>query len=97
MGLLSKLKKLLDLGPKKEELKVQVTCDHCGQELDSIFRKNYDLQPSYGSETYEYLVNKELVCPGCYKSLNLKLELDSSLGVLKSQLQGGELTLESEQ
>ncbi|AGB41454.1 hypothetical protein Halha_1513 [Halobacteroides halobius DSM 5150] len=97
MGLLAKIKKIFGLNKKKKMLKVQVICNKCGEEINSVFRKNYDFQPSYGTEEYDYAINKQLVCPGCYNSLDLKMELNQRLKILNSKLEGGSLKIEGEQ
>ncbi|GAB6138461.1 hypothetical protein [Halanaerobaculum tunisiense] len=94
MGLLSKLKSILGFSPQQELVKVRVICDSCGQEIDSVFRRGYDLQPTYAEQDYDYSITKQLVCSGCYKSLELELELDNNLDVLNSELDEGELILD---
>ena len=91
MGIFDKLKKLLGISEQKNLIKLKVKCNKCGEELDSVFRKNYDFQPTYGSEEYDYSIKKELVCPNCYDSINLYLELDKDLEVLKQEISGGQI------
>lgn len=91
MGFFDKVMKILGLGQQKELVKLKVSCNKCGQELDSVFRKNYDFQPTYGSEEYDYSIKKELVCPNCYDSINLYLELDKDLEILQQQIEGGQI------
>ncbi|MGM0501377.1 MAG: hypothetical protein ACQERJ_02505 [Bacillota bacterium] len=86
-----KLKKLLGLKKKKNLIKVVVVCNQCKQEIKSVFRKNYDLQTAYGVEEYDYGINKELVCPNCYSSINLSLELDNNLEILKQEINNGKI------
>jgi hypothetical protein len=93
MGVFSKLKQLLGFKKKKDKVHLKITCSHCGQQFDSVFRRNYDFQPAYGEEEYDYSINKELVCPGCYRSLQLNLELNKSLEISTQNLNNGELEI----
>ena len=91
MGFFAKLKEFLGLEKEKKLLKTKVRCKQCAAEIDSVFRKNYDFQPTYKDQTYEYSINKELVCPNCYDSIDLYLELDENLTVLAAEITGGEI------
>ncbi|MFO7818983.1 MAG: hypothetical protein R6V17_01975 [Halanaerobacter sp.] len=91
MGIFDKIKNLFGMGSQKELLKLRVRCNKCQQDIDSVFRKNYDFQPTYGTEEYQYSITKELVCPNCYDSVNLYLELNKELEVLTEEIEGGEI------
>ncbi len=96
MGLWSKIKEIFGFTKQKEKIKLFITCGHCSQEFDSVFRRNYDFQPSYGQEDFAYAVDKKLVCPGCYKSLHLELKLNKNLEILDQKLDNGELKVAEE-
>ncbi|MBM7555814.1 hypothetical protein [Halanaerobacter jeridensis] len=91
MGIFDKIKKLLGIGSQKDLIKLKVRCNKCQEEIDSVFRKNYDFQPTYGAEEYDYSIQKELVCPNCYDSINLSLELDKNLNILSQEISGGQI------
>lgn len=91
MGFLDKLKSFLSLEKEKKLLKIKVRCNKCEEEVNSVFRKNYDFQPTYNEENYEYSIKKELVCPNCYDSIDLYLELDNELSTLEEEIRGGEI------
>jgi len=92
MSLFNKMKKFLGLKDNNTDvIKVKVICDKCGEEIESYFRRNYDIQTTYGSEEHQYLINKQLVCGSCYQSIKLKVELDSNLNQLNSTVVGGEM------
>ena len=91
MGLISKIKDLLLKEDKKSDLvKTRVICDKCSEEIDSVFRKGYDLQPTYGSKNYAYFVNKKLLCPNCYQSIELELDIKKNLNILNVKVDKGE-------
>jgi hypothetical protein len=96
MGIFAKIKDLFAVKKKKDTVKLIVRCNKCQEEINSIFRKNYDFQPTYGSEDYEYSITKELVCPGCYNSINLYLELDGNLEILQQEISNGQIITEEE-
>ena len=91
MGIFDKIKDLLGFNKQRDLIKIAVSCNKCKQEIDSVFRKNYDFQPSYGAEEYDYSITKELVCPNCYSSINLYLELDNNLEILKQEINHGQI------
>ncbi|WP_027340595.1 hypothetical protein [Halonatronum saccharophilum] len=97
MGLLSKLKKILantSTSEGKDIIKLKVECDKCSQKIDSVFRKSYDLQRSYGNEDYAYLINKKLVCPGCYNKVSLRVELDKGFRQISKEVTKGKIIKE---
>lgn len=89
MGLFSKIKDIFAVKPKKDIIEFEIVCNKCGADIKSVYRKNYDLQSSYGQEEWSYLINKQLVCPGCYQSMKLRVEFDKNLSQIKSNLEGG--------
>lgn len=91
MGIFDKIKDLLGMGSQKELLRLRVRCNKCQQDIDSVFRKDYDLQPTYDAEEYQYSITKELVCPNCYDSVNLYLELNKNLEILTEEIEGGKI------
>ena len=92
MGILSKLKKLFSFtGNNPEIIKINVKCDKCDEVINSVFRKSYDFQPTYGKEPYDYLVKKQLVCPNCYQSIDLRLEINKNLKPVNKSISGGEI------
>ncbi len=97
MSLFSKIKKMFSSNSNGTNvIKLKVVCGNCGEEIVSYFRKNYDMQLSYGDEEYAYLIDKQLICSSCYQSIKLRLELDSNLNQLNSNVVNGEMLFESD-
>jgi hypothetical protein len=99
MGLFSKIKKLFlfnDTGTSKDLIDIHVRCNKCGEQIDSYFRKNYDLQSNYGAGDWAYLIDKNLVCPGCYQSIAMRVEFDKRLNSINSELAGGEFIIDED-
>jgi hypothetical protein len=93
VGFFSKIKELFlfdDTKSGKDLIDIHVKCNKCGERIDSYFRKNYDLQSSYGEEKWAYLIDKNLVCPGCYQNITMRIEFDNLLNKINSELAGGE-------
>lgn len=98
MGILSKLKKLFSFTSSNPELiRINVQCDKCDEVINSVFRKSYDFQPTYGKEPYAYSVNKQLVCSSCYQSIDLRLEINDDLTLLNKSISGGEIINDEEE
>ncbi|WP_018247393.1 hypothetical protein [Orenia marismortui] len=100
MGLLSKLKEIFNLNNNRVNsnniIEIAIGCNKCEEEINSVFRKNYDLQINYGDEDWKYLINKQLVCPGCYQSIKLRIEYDNNLNQINSRLIGGKFLSEED-
>lgn len=99
MGFFSKLKKVFlagDKGTNQNLIEIHVRCNKCGEQINSFFRKNYDLQSDYGGEEWAYLIDKNLVCPGCYQSIIMRIEFDKRLNSINSELTGGEFIIDED-
>ncbi|MFN2340449.1 MAG: hypothetical protein ABR547_04190 [Halanaerobium sp.] len=97
MGFLDKIKSLFTGDSQSKLVDIYVEDDKCGNQMQLLFRKSYDIQKVYEDNSdAAYEIKKVVVCDQCYNKIDLHLEFDKRYNIINQEIESGKIISKEE-
>ena len=83
-------------GKDKKIIKLYLQDKKCGEKIEVLLRKSYDIHRVYEDDKVYYKINKVVVCTKCYNKIRIIVTFDKAYNILTREIENGKFITEEE-
>ena len=80
----------------KNIIRIYLQDNKCGEKIEVLLRKSYDIQRVYEDDSAYYKITKVVVCTKCYNKIKINITFDKNYKVITNYIENGKFITQDE-
>lgn len=80
----------------KNIIRIYLQDNKCGEKIEVLLRKSYDIQRVYEDSNAYYKITKVVVCTKCYNKIKINITFDKNYNIITNKIKNGKFITKEE-
>ncbi len=80
----------------KNIIRIYLQDNKCGEKIEVLLRKSYDIQRVYEDSNAYYKITKVVVCTKCYNKIKINITFDKNYNIITNKIENGKFITKEE-